>query len=214
MPLEGTLSDPISAPGAPADPAPTAPTSTPVTPPSAGPDPTDPVDVASLPANVQHLIADLRKRAGAARTTAKAKAADEARTELLGQISQALGLQEAPADPAALADQLASTRLAEASARLELDVYRTAQRMGVDGERLLDSRRFADAVDALPDEGFDAALKQLITEWADKDPSLRGGGPAPVGRRPVENLRSGALPAGNSVAFDPDAWIRQQAGVS
>ncbi len=211
------MTSPTPAPGAPTDPAPTAPTSAPATTPTAGPDPNAPVDVASLPANVQQLISKLRGEAGAARTQAKTKAAEDARAELMQQISTALGLQEAPADPAILADQLASTRLAEASTRLEYNVFRTALDMvGLAGaKRLLDSRSFADAVDELPDEDFDDALKALIEKRATEDPALSAGGAAaPAGRRPVENLRSGALPASDSGAFDPDSWIRRQAGIS
>ncbi len=211
MPLEGnpTMTDPTPAPGAPTDPAPT---NTPTTTPLTGPDPTDPVDVASLPTNVQHLISDLRKQAGSARTQARSQAAENARNEVLQQIGEALGLTESVSDPKALADQLSTTQQAVANAQLELDVYKRASGMGVNAGKLLDSMSFRDAVDGLPDEGFEQALEQLINQWADKDPSLRGGAPATTGRRPVENLRSGALPASGSGAFDADSWIRHQAG--
>ncbi len=140
----------------------------------------------------------------------RAKASETVRTEVLQQISQALGLTEAPADPKALADQLSTTQQAVADARLELDVYRRATGMGVNAAKLLDSMSFRSAVDELPDEGFDAALEKLITQWADKDPSLRASG-ASAGRRPVENLRSAALPEAQPTAIDVDAWIRNQA---
>jgi hypothetical protein len=199
------MTDPTPAPGAPAD--------EPATPP-AGPDPNEPVDVASLPPNVQKLITDLRKEVGASRTNAKAKAAEEARSQLLTQISQALGLEDTPNDPAVLTEQLAAAQEAVADAQLENHVFRRAYSLGVNGDKLLDSLTFRQAVDDLPDDGFNEALDQLISEWADRDPTVRlGGRPNLSTGRPVENLRSGALPASDQAPVDIDAWIRRQAGI-
>lgn len=144
----------------------------------------------------------------------RAKAAETVRTEVLQQISQALGLTDQPADPKALADELTAAKEAAADAQLEATVFRRAYNLGVNGDRLLDSLSFRQAVDDLPDEGFDQALEQLINQWADKDPSLRlGGRPNVSTGRPVENLRSGALPASDQAPLDVDAWIRRQAGI-
>jgi hypothetical protein len=199
------MTDPTPAPGAPAA---DEPTTTP-----AGPDPNEPVDVASLPPNVQKLITDLRKEVGASRTNAKAKAAEEARSQLLTQISQALGLEDTPNDPAVLTEQLAAAQEAVADAQLENHVFRRAYSLGVNGDRLLDSLTFRKAVDDLPDDGFEEALDKLISEWADREPSLRLGGRPNLSTRPVENLRSGALPASDQAPVDADAWIRRMAGI-
>lgn len=195
------MTEPMPAPGAPEDnPATTTPD---------GPDPNEPVDVASLPPNVQNLISGLRKEAAGSRSSAKAKAAEEARTELMQQISQALGLTDTPNDPAVLTEQLTAAQAAAADAQLESTVFRRAYSLGVNGDRLLDSLTFRQAVDDLPDEGFEEALAALINQWADKDPSLRTNGAQPTaGRRPVENLRSGALPASQTEAVDANQWLR------
>lgn len=199
-----------TAPGAPQNETPGVPNPTnPVA--SADPAADDPVDVSSLPANVQNLINGLRREAASARTKAKQAAAEQARAELMQQISQALGLSEPAADPEQLSEQLASTQLAEAAARTELDIFRTATRLGADAERLLDSRRFVQEVNDLPDEGFQQALEELIRKRLDVDPTLRVGAP-PATTRPVETLRSGSAPAGGDVPIDPDTWLRRMRG--
>jgi len=200
------------APGATAQPE-TAPGAPPPTPPAPGA-PAGPVDINTLPAQVQDYIKQLRDEAGSSRTRAKASAAEQARAEVLQQISRAIGLTEDVTDPEVLGEQLAATQLAEAGARLELDVFRTAVRLGVDADRLLDSRRFAEEVDALPAENFDQHLQTLITTWATRDPSLRAGGAAATPGRPVEALRSGALPAGEPATVDPNEWMRRRASRS
>lgn len=186
---------PEPAPGAPTEPATEPPADPPPTDP--GQDPNAPVDIDSLPVNVQQLIKKTRGEAAAARTGAKEKAAAEAREQLLGQIAEALGMKEAPPDAATLAAQLEHADTAANSALLELDVYRTALRLGADAERLLDSMAFRTAVDALEDgDGFDAALKALIGQRLEADPGLRIGGPPPAtpSRQPVTALRPGTLP--------------------
>jgi hypothetical protein len=142
----------------------------------------------------------------------RTRAAETVRTEVLSQISQALGLADTPDDPQALAEQLSAAQEAVADAQLEYDVFKRAVAAGVDANRLLDSLSFRKAVDDLPDDGFEEALDKLIAQWADRDPSLRAGRPA-VSTRPVENLRSGALPASDQAPVDADAWIRRMAGI-
>lgn len=207
------------APGAPAptnsDPAPGAPGGSAA---PAAPEPNDPVDVASLPPNVQHLIGQLRQEAGSSRTKAKATAAEQARGEIMQQISEALGLTEPAADPQELTDQLASTQLAEAAARAELDVYRTAVRLGADADRLLDSRQFVEQINDLPDEKFGEHLEALVQRRLKADPSLRqgaGGGSPADGQRPQERLTPVPLEGdakGAGDRTDMNAWMRSRAG--
>lgn len=210
------MADADPAPGAPTnEPAPGAPAPTNSPAPGASAvDPDAPVDIDKLPANVQNMIKGLRSEAANARTSAKSKAADQARTELMQQVSQALGLSEPAADPQQLSDQLASTQLAEAEARVELVVFRTAQRLGADADRLLDSRAFVEQVNDLPDEQFDTKLQELIRSRLESDPSLRsGGGGAPTtGSRPVEALRSGGAPAAGDTPADMNEWMRGRTG--
>ncbi len=113
----------------------------------------------------------------------------------LDNIKEALGLKE-EVDPAQLSQQLSQQQSLAADAALELDVYKRASNMGVKAGKLLDSMSFRKAVDELPDEDFEERLDELISQWADKDPSLRGSGPpAAAGRAPLEALRPGTLPS-------------------
>lgn len=205
----------------PPEPVPGAPTEPTTAPPVDQPQPTDPgldphapVDIDSLPPNVKSLITNLRKEAGASRTNAKTKAAEEAKAELWSQITQALGVEEQPADPAALAEQLQSTQAAEASARLEYDVYRRAVRLGVNAERLLDSLAFREEVDAIDaDADFMAEVEKLIKARLDADPALRANGAAAAtSHRPVEALQPGAMPNAPEPNLEDQIQAAQNAG--
>ena len=205
---------PEPVPGAPTEPA-TPPPADP--PPSTAPglDPNAPVDVDSLPPNVKQMIAKLRSEAASARTTAKERAAAEARDGLLKQISQAIGLEEAPTDPAVLASQLELTQSDAAAAVLELDVYRAAIDSGVNPVRLLDSVAFRQAIDALDDEGFDDGLKALIAARLEADPSLALAGTAQAvsaSRQPVASLRPGTLPGTPEPTIDDQIADAQKSG--
>jgi hypothetical protein len=143
-------------------------------------------DVASLPDWAQKQIADLRAEAGKARTTAKQRAADEARAELAQQIGRALGLvQDAePIDPAALTEQLTASQADALGARIELSVYRTAQRLGANADALLDSRAFVDSIDSLDVDptdatAFAAAVEERVQAALKANPSLKAGPSGP-----------------------------------
>jgi hypothetical protein len=156
---------------------------------AAGQQPAD-GDVASLPSWAQKQIRDLRGESAERRTKARdadgrAKQAEEKHQGTLDAIAKALGLkeEEGPPDPAKLTEQLQAeaaekqTAQVEATAaRIELQVFRTAQRLGVDADRLLDSRQFCDAVDKLEaaDEAvFTAKVESLIEDHLKKHPTLR-----------------------------------------
>ncbi|SDM77254.1 hypothetical protein [Streptomyces wuyuanensis] len=144
--------------------------------------------VDSLPEPVAKVIREAREDAGKARTVAKANAATEARNELLGTISKALGLEgDKPPTAEQLTQQLTESHgkltAAEeraASATLELHVYKTANRLGADADALLDSRSFCDQIDNIDPAGktpeeFNAAVEQAIRAALDGNPQLRAG---------------------------------------
>lgn len=143
--------------------------------------------VDSLPPSVAKVIHDAREEAGKSRTVAKQNAAEEARQELLGTISKALGVEgDKPPTPEELTRQLTQSQSAlttaqeqAASAAIELHVYRTANRLGADADALLDSRSFCDRIDSIDPSGkpeeFNAAVEKAITEALDANPKLRTG---------------------------------------
>lgn len=132
-------------------------------------------DVASLPDWAQNLVKDLRAEAGAARTTAKANAAQEARDALVQDLGKALGLVkdgDTPPDPATLAAQLTEQQTAARTAQVELAVYRAATTTGADPAALLDSRTFLDSVKDV-DPADAAAITAAITKAITDNPRLK-----------------------------------------
>lgn len=179
--------------------------------------------VGSLPGPVAKVIRDAREEAGKARTTAKANAANEARTELLGTISKALGLEgDQPPTAEQLTQQLTESHgkltAAEeraASAALELHVYKTAARLGANADALLDSRAFCDTIDNIDPSGmspeeFNTTVEKAINEAIGRNAQLRtvpgaprrgggdfAGGPGTTGRpTSLGQAVAGALNAG------------------
>ena len=155
----------------------------------------DPQDVKSLPEWAQKRLKELRSEAGKARTTAKQQAADEARTQLLAEISKTLGLKT-DGEPTVedLAKQLdeRQARIDELEAAQTEHAYQNAVRaaataVNADADALLDSAGFLkDVQDELPDEFTDEDMTKAITkvakEYAKKPrfaktaPAARSGG--------------------------------------
>lgn len=131
--------------------------------------------VESLDPAVQKMITDLRAEAGAARTNAKATAAQEARDALAQDIGKALGLvkdgDDAP-DAATLTAQLAETGDAHRVTKVELAVFKAASTAGADPQALLDSRSFLDAVKDV-DPADTAAITAAITKATTDNPRLK-----------------------------------------
>lgn len=173
--------DPPAAPPA-AAPEPPAATPTPAAAPSGLPD-----DPAALRAEIDKL----RKENGAARTTAKAQAAEEARAELAQSIGKAIGLvPDEAADPAKLTEQLTAQTAAAKQAQIELAVYRAADAAKGDPAALLDSRTFLEKVAAI-DPSDSAAITAAITEAVTANPRLGttpppGASPTGMGRNPAQ----------------------------
>lgn len=218
--------EPTTAPGAPAGTAPTAPAPTPAAPAvPAAPNPWEGFawdgKVESLPEPVAKAITDLRKENGAARTTAKQQAAQEARNELLASVAEALGLSNAePPSAEALTQHLADSQAEAASMAAQMRIYSVAA--GIDGMTLadvadfLDSNRIAAEIDAIADQiqpgdvaTFDAKVAEIMQRW-------RAGRPQPAAavasRTPVAALRPGALPGSAQVSLDDQIAEAQKTG--
>lgn len=178
---------------APAEPTPTEPTSTEppaaaTTPPEA-PKPTEPPKADAPTASpwenpdaARAEIERLRKENGAARTNAKAQAAEEARKELANTIGKALGIVEdgAETDPAKLTESLTTAQREAKQARVELAVFRNAATAGGDPAALLDSASFLAKVADL-DPSDSSALSEAIKSAVEANPRL---GAAPGEPRP------------------------------
>lgn len=188
----------------PAEPTPTEPTAEPpvatATPPAAPggeSKPADPPKAPEPPANpwddpkaAEAEIKRLRQENGAARTNAKAQAAEDARTELAQTIGKALGLvKDEPIDPAELTKQLTTSQADAKQARVELAVFRSASAAGGDPAALLDSSSFLKTLDGIdPDDA--TAVAEAIKKAVEANPRL---GAAPGEPRvPAPNPAQGA----------------------
>lgn len=174
-------------------------------------------------ARLEKELADARKEAGKQRTTAKQRAADEARQELAQQLLGILDPAQAgqEATPEQLAEQLRTSQAEARQKAVELAVYRTAQDAGADPDALLDSRHFATAVADLDPADTDA-IKAAITTAVDANPRLaapstapappRGGGefggPPTNGVTPQQFAAMGYAERAELYQSDPDAYRR------
>jgi hypothetical protein len=117
-----------------------------------------------------------RKEAGKDRTTAKAKAAEDARKALLDDVAKALGLKEGETVTAEqLQDQLKEAKAATNDSKIQLAVYRSASKAGADPDALLDSRSFLTSVRELDTtaKDFDALVAAEIKSAIEKNPKLK-----------------------------------------
>jgi hypothetical protein len=151
---------------------------------------TDGQDPAATIARLEAELAAARQEAGKTRTTAKQRAADEARQELTAQLLGILDPSKAgqPATPEELTQQLTTAQAQARQTAVELAVYRTAREAGGDPDALLDSRAFADAVAELDPTDLDG-IKAAVTAAVQANPRLAApqqqgaqqGGPARTG---------------------------------
>jgi len=202
-PAAASAAAPTDTPPAPGSQAPAA--AAPATPETPKTDPKP--NVWDDPAAAKAEIEKLRKENGAARTNAKATAAEEARKELAQTIGKALGLVagDEPPDPAVLTEQATKAAADARQAQLELAVFRNAPETA-DAAALLDSRTFLAKVADL-DPTDTAALTAAITEAVEQNPRL-GKATTPGMRPNPAQGRSASPPLG----LDEQIAAAQKAG--
>jgi hypothetical protein len=165
----------------PADPAPAGAPSAPAN----GEQEQQPTSGETLPDDPEALkaeIARLRRENGAARTNAKATAADEARTALVQELGKALGLvKDGQAAPTAdqLTAQVQASQADARTARVELAVHQRAATHQGDPAALLDSRAFLAKIADLDPTGedFTTQVDNAIKAAVADNPKLKA---APV----------------------------------
>lgn len=175
------------------------------------PKPTDPPKAPTNPwedpAAAEAEIKRLRQENGAARTNAKAQAAEEARKELAQTIGKALGLvEDEQIDPAALTEQLTKSQTDAKQARVELAVYRSATDAGGDPAALLDSTSFLASLDGI-DPSDSAAVAEAIKKAVEANPRLGAASSDP--RVPAPNPGQGASETPPGVAQLSEAEVKK-----
>jgi hypothetical protein len=168
---------PETAPAPDAQPAPDPEQQQPEQQPQPDPQPKDtlPDDPAALKAE----IARLRRENGTERTTAKQKAADDARAAMAQEIGKALGLIQGDdkPDPEKLTQQLTATQQEARAIRTENAVLRMAGTHGADPDALTDSRSFLAKLGTLDPaaDDFSAQVDAAIKDAVAANPKLRAG---------------------------------------
>lgn len=127
------------------------------------------------PAKAKAEIERLRGENAKDRTTAKTKAADEARNSLVQELGKALGLVkdgDKKPSPDELAKQVTEQATAAKQAQTELAVYKLAGKHGADADALLDSRAFLAKIAEI-DHTKTADVEKAIKEAVESNPKLK-----------------------------------------
>lgn len=119
-----------------------------------------PQNLETLPDWAQGEIKRLRTESQSKRETAMQ--AEQRLEALQSQIAQTLGLKEAPTVDG-LQEQLEKAQKQAQQQAREFEVFKTAQRHGVDPEVLLDSKRFSQRLEAGED------LDTIVSEYKPKE---------------------------------------------
>lgn len=187
-PTTEPTTEPSAAATTPSEPKPTEP------PKAAATEPEPKSNVWDDPTSAKAEIEKLRRENGAARTNAKAQAAEEARKELAQTIGKALGLvEDEQIDPAKLTESLTTSQAEAKRARVELGVFKAAAAAGGDPAALLDSSSFLKSLDSIdPSDG--AAIAAAISAAVEANPRL-GAAPSEP-RLPAPNPAQGSSASG------------------
>ena len=185
--MTSTPAEPTPAPVQPSTPEP----STAVTTPDPAPAPS--ANVWDSPETAKAEIERLRRENGAARTNAKAQAAEEARQALAAELGKILNPEATVTDPAKLTESLTTSQAEAKQARVELAVFRNAAAAGAYPAALLDSSSFLKSLDGI-DPSDAAALSEAITKAVDANPRLSAAPSEP--KPPAPNPAQGASSTG------------------
>lgn len=199
----------------PAEPTPAVTPEPPVATATPEPTPADPPKADEPQANpwedpkaAQAEIERLRRENGAARTNAKAQAAEEAKKELAQTIGKALGfVEDEPIDPAKLTESLTVAQQEAKQAQVALAVYQNAGTVG-DPVALLDSTTFLKSVAGI-DPSDTAAVQAAIAAAVAANPRLSAAPADP--RTPAPNPAQGTSAAG-APSLDSQITAAQQSG--
>lgn len=126
------------------------------------------------PAALKAEILKLRGENASSRTTAKAKAAEEAESALIQKLGRTLGLikDDETLDPAKLTEQLTAAQTSQSEAARELSVFKTAASAGADASRLLDSRSFMTSISTI-DPTDTTAIATAIGDALKNNPTFK-----------------------------------------
>lgn len=157
------------------------------------------------PTKAQAEIEKLRRENAAARTNAKATAAQEARDSVLQEFGKALGfIKEGDDTPDADALTKAAQDAADEArvARVELAAYKAAGTLGANPVELLDRRSVVTALDKLDPtaDDFDAQVVAVVKKAVTDNPQL-------LAQAPVAGASSTDHPGGSGEVADIDAQI-------
>jgi hypothetical protein len=137
----------------------------------------EPRTIDTLPSWAQDEIRQARQEAGRYRTELRSTQEQAGqRDALLQQVAKALGLQtDGTPDPAKLTDEVKAAQATANQRAVELAVYRSAGKVGANGDTLLDSRTFmASVADLDPSAGdFNAKVEQAIKDAVSANPRLK-----------------------------------------
>lgn len=164
--------------------------------------PADPA--AGLDDNAQKVIKAIRGDYKSERE--KRQAAETRAQNIEAAIKTALGLTEAPPDPAALTAQLTEVQQAARQAQVELAVYRAAQSANINANALLDSRTFMLAIKDV-DPSDTEALSAAMTAAVEANPLLA---PQPTRRAPAPNPAQGSSANGAPSLHDQIAEAQKR----
>lgn len=161
-------------------------------------------DAPELDAKTQKVVDAIRGDYKSER--AKRQAAETRVTGIEAAIKAALGLEQAPPDPAALTAQLTEVQQSARQAQTELAVFRAATSANINANALLDSRSFMLAIKDV-DPSDTEALSAAMAAAVEVNPLLAN---QPTRRAPAPNPAQGSSANGAPTIDDQIAEAQKR----